>query len=103
MECHYNDSVELLTIHYVVITCSITIQHTKHLISELLEVKEEKRKAGQPSSKEDTDDSADETQGNCILIAYDHVSSHMNSCMELCNSFDNFMLKWLYKFHCMEL
>ena len=64
---HYTDSVGL-TVHYVLITCSIIIQRTKQKIRELLAMEEEKRKEQQhnsPSSNEDTDDT---TQGNC----YDH-------------------------------
>ena len=60
---HYTDSVGL-TVHYVLITCSIIIQDTKQKISELLAV-EEKRKQQQQQSNEDT---VDTTQGNYAMI-----------------------------------
>ena len=61
---HYNDSVGL-TVHYVLITCSIIIQYTKQRISELLAVEEGKRKNQSPSSNEDI---VDTTQGNYAVI-----------------------------------
>ena len=61
---HYTDSVGL-TVHYVLITCSIIIQDTKEQISELLAVEEERRKNQSPSSNEDT---VDTTQGNYAVI-----------------------------------
>ena len=47
------------------------IQYTKQNIRRLLEIEEEKRKTQQDplsSSKEDTDDSVDTTQGNYTMI-----------------------------------
>ena len=65
---HYTDSVGL-TIHYVLITCSIIIQWTQQKISRLLAtIEEEKRKEQvnhSPFSNEDTDDT---TQGNYAMI-----------------------------------
>ena len=61
---HYTDSVGL-TVHYVLITCSIIIQDTKQRISELLAVEEEKRKN---QSQSDNEDTVDTTQGNYAVI-----------------------------------
>ena len=61
---HYTDSVGL-TVHYVLITCSIIIQDTKRKISRLLTVEEERRKNQSPSDNEDT---VDTTQGNYAVI-----------------------------------
>ena len=59
---HYTDSVGL-TVHYVLITCSIIIQDTKQEISELLAVEEEERKQQQQH-----EDSVGTTQGNYAMI-----------------------------------
>ena len=61
---HYTDSVGM-TVHYVLITCSIIIQDTKQKISELLAVEEKKRKQQQQQSNEDT---VDTTQGNYAVL-----------------------------------
>ena len=61
---HYTDSV-VLTVHYVLITCSIMIQRTKQEISELLAVEEERRKNQSPPGNDDT---VDTTQGNYAMI-----------------------------------
>ena len=58
---HYTDSVGL-TVHYVLITCSIIIQDTKQKISRLLADEEKKRKQQQH------EDSVDTTQGNYAMI-----------------------------------
>ena len=61
---HYTDSVGL-TVHYVLITCSIIIQRTKQKIRQLLIAEEENRKNQSPSDNEDT---VDTTQGNYAVI-----------------------------------
>ena len=61
---HYTDSVGL-TVHYVLITCSIIIQDTKQKISRLLTAEEKKRKNQSPTSNEDT---VDTKQGNYAVI-----------------------------------
>ena len=60
---HYTDSVGL-TVHYVLITCSIIIQDTKQNISRLLAAEEKKRKQQQQQHE----DSVDTTQGNYAMI-----------------------------------
>ena len=62
---HYIDSVGL-TVHYVLITCSIIIQDTKQEISRLLAVEEKKRK--QQQQQQQHEDSVDTTQGNYAMI-----------------------------------
>ena len=62
---HYTDSVGL-TVHYVLITCSIIIQDTKQKISKLLAVEEEKRK--QQQQQQSNEDTVDTTQGNYAVL-----------------------------------
>ena len=71
---HYTDNVGL-TVHYVLITCSIIIQDTKQKISKLLAAEEEKRKQQQHQSNEDT---VDKTQGNyAVLISLYYIAMYI--------------------------
>ena len=64
---NYTDSIEL-TVHCLLITCSITTQDTRLRISELLAVEEDKIKTQQQTTEHNTDDSADTTQGDYTVI-----------------------------------
>ena len=66
---HYTDSVGL-TVHYVLITCSIITQDTKQRISDLLamEAEEAKRKEQVDHSPFSNEDADDTTQGNYNML-----------------------------------
>ena len=60
-----------LIVHKSHLSLYLFIQYTKEEIGRLLKIEEEKRKTQQDplsSSKEDTDDSVDTTQGNYTMI-----------------------------------